>query len=143
MNEKELIWDQLASISKECNNSSMLTLQLPYPVSMNSIWRVYKGRQVQSKEAIKYKNEVKYIATQKKHPITHDNVSVILELQPKQTISGRAYEKCIDLDNCIKATLDALQGVIIANDKQVKRIYAYYGDPIPGGGLLVTIEKYA
>jgi len=119
-----------------------ITLQLPYPVSLNLLWRVYKGRQVQSKEATKYKNEVKYIASSKKIPLTHDNVSVILELQPKQTISGRAYEKCIDLDNCIKATLDALQGVIIANDKQVKRIYAYYGDPVPGGGLLITIEKY-
>ena len=120
----------------------MITLELPYPTSMNRIWRVYKGRQVQSKEATRYKNEVKYIASKYKHNLFFEDVSLIIELQPRMTIRGAASKTVIDLDNCLKATLDALQGIIYQNDNQVKRIYIYYGEPVINGALLVTIEKY-
>jgi crossover junction endodeoxyribonuclease RusA len=120
----------------------MITLELPYPVSMNQIWRVYKGRQVQSKDAIRYKNEIKYICSQRKVKLTTEPVSVVIELRPKLTITGKASKVVIDLDNCLKATLDALQGIVFANDKQVKRIYMYYGEPVESGALLVTIEQY-
>lgn len=120
----------------------MITLQLPYPVSMNQIWRVYKGRQVQSKEAVRFKNEVRYIASKIKHNLLFEEVSLIIELKPKMTIRGEASKKLIDLDNCLKATLDALQGIVFQNDNQVKRIYLYYGQPVINGALLVTIEKY-
>jgi len=119
-----------------------ITLELPYPVSMNAIWRVYKNKQVLSKEAIRYRNEVKYVASRHKIALTSEQVSVIIELRPKETQSGRESKICIDLDNCIKATLDALQGIVFANDKQVRRIYAYYGEPVINGGLIITIEKY-
>jgi crossover junction endodeoxyribonuclease RusA len=120
----------------------MITLELPYPVSMNKIWRVYKGRQIQSKEATRYKNEIKYICSQRKVQLTTGPVSVIIELRPKMTIAGNASKTVIDLDNCLKATLDALQGIVFLNDKQVKRIYLYYGEPVESGALLVTIEDY-
>jgi crossover junction endodeoxyribonuclease RusA len=120
----------------------MITLELPYPVSMNAIWRTYKGRQTLTPEARRYRNEIKYIASKHKAKLISGPVSVILELRPKLTISGRASKVLIDLDNCIKATLDGLQGIIINNDRDVKRIYAYYGDPVESGALIITIEKY-
>ncbi len=36
--------------------------------------------------------------------------------------------------------LDALQGVAYLNDKQVRKITAEYGDPLPDGGLTVTVS---
>ena len=120
----------------------MITLELPYPVSMNSIWRVCKGRQTLTPEARRYRNEIKYICSQKKAKMIRGPVSVVIELRPKLTISGQASKVLIDLDNCIKATLDGVQGIIIDNDKQVKRIYAYYGEPVESGGLIITIEEY-
>jgi len=35
-----------------------------------------------------------------------------------------------------------LQGIVINNDRDVKRIYAYYGEPVQSGALIITIEKY-
>lgn len=120
----------------------MITLELPYPVSMNKIWRVYKGRQVQSQEATRYKNEVKYICSRQKVKMLTGPIDVVIELRPKMTVKGLASKVVIDLDNCLKATLDALQGIAIENDKQVQRIYMYYGLPCEGGALLVTITKH-
>lgn len=120
----------------------MITLELPYPVSMNAIWRTYKNRQVLTAEARNYRNAIKYICSQRKAMLISGPVSVVIELKPKLTLSGRASKVLIDLDNCIKATLDGLQGIVIDNDRNVKRIYAYYGEPVESGGLVITIEKY-
>lgn len=55
---------------------------------------------------------------------------------------GSANKTVIDLDNALKVTLDALQGVAYTNDKQVRRIVAGYADePAAGGGLVVEIEE--
>jgi Holliday junction resolvase RusA-like endonuclease len=66
-------------------------------------------------------------------------VAVSLALHPKMTIDGHPYKKRTDLDNSIKAVLDACQGVVFANDKQVQRIQAEIADPIIGGGVTVMI----
>lgn len=120
----------------------MTTLALPYPVSMNAIWRVYRGKQALTAEARRYRNEIKYECSKQKVKMHTGPVSVVIELRPKLTISGRASKVLMDLDNCIKATLDGLQGIAIDNDREVKRIYAYYGEPVENGGLVITIEKY-
>lgn len=120
----------------------MITLELPYPVSMNAIWRSYRGRQVLTQEARRYRNEIKYVCSNAKAKMIHGEVSVVIELRPKLTATGRASKVLMDLDNCIKATLDGLQGIVIDNDRNVKRIYAYYGEPVEYGGLIITIEKY-
>lgn len=120
----------------------MITLELPYPVSMNAIWRTYKNKQVLTAEARNYRNQIKYICSQRKAQLIPGPVSVIIELRPKMTLSGRASKVLMDLDNCIKATLDGLQGIVIDNDRNVKRIYAYYGEPVDSGALIITIEKY-
>ena len=120
----------------------MITLSLPYPVSVNAIWRAYKGRQVLTQEARRYKNEVKYVCSQKKVKMITGPISIIVEVRPKMTISGRASKVLIDLDNSLKLVCDALQGIIIDNDRDIKRIYAYYGEPVQSGGLIITIEPY-
>ena len=120
----------------------MLTLELPYPVSMNAIWRSYNGRQVLTKEARAYRNEIKYACSKSRIKMITGPVSVVIELRPKMTVTGKASKVLIDLDNCIKATLDGLEGIAIENDRNVKRIYAYYGQPQPTGGLIITIEPY-
>ena len=120
----------------------MITLELPYPISVNSIWRVYKGRQVVTPEARRYKNEVKYVCSKHKVKMFTGPVSVVVEVRPKMTITGKASKVLIDLDNSLKLILDSLQGIIIDNDRNVKRIYAYYGEPVQSGALIITIEKY-
>ena len=53
----------------------------------------------------------------------------------------RASEVCLDLDNCIKVTLDSLNGIAWVDDRQVKRISAEVGPATPGGGLRVWISR--
>jgi Holliday junction resolvase RusA-like endonuclease len=47
----------------------------------------------------------------------------------------------LDLDNSIKVTCDALNGIAYNDDSQVKRIDAEYGDAIKDGGMTVTILR--
>lgn len=123
------------------NNLMSIAIVLPYPVSMNAIYRVYKGKIVPSAEATRYANQIKYICSQHKPKLMYGPVSVIVEIRPKKTRSGQASKVCIDIDNPLKKLLDAMQGIIYQNDKQVRRLYVYYGDPVENGALIVTVEE--
>ena len=67
------------------------------------------------------------------------NVSLVVTLHPKTNKDGSECRTVMDLDNCLKVTLDALQGVAYENDRQVRAITLSYGEPMPGGGLTVEI----
>ena len=64
-------------------------------------------------------------------------VSLTVQLVPKANKDGRQAEVvCLDLDNCLKVCLDALQGAAYENDNQVRRIVAEYNnEPVAGGGF--------
>lgn len=56
-------------------------------------------------------------------------------LHPKLTKKSAESLICLDLDNTVKVTLDAL------NDKQVRPLYAEFADPVEGGAL--SLKVYA
>lgn len=53
-----------------------------------------------------------------------------------------ASKTVIDLDNCLKVTLDALQGIAYDNDAQIKKLIAEYGNPVINGGVIIKVEGY-
>ena len=116
---------------------------LPYPISTNRYWRNYRGKTVRSKEANEYKSMVLVDSGLKsaKASLTLKPVSVTVILQPKLTAKGVASKIVMDLDNCLKVALDALQGIAYDNDKQIRRISAEYGVPREGGGLVVQVQE--
>lgn len=117
----------------------MIRLVLPYPVSANRYWRVFGGRVVHSAEARSYRNVVQIKArgvTPMEGP-----VSVHVALCPEMTAKGVASKTRLDLDNCLKVALDALQGIAFSNDKQVVKLLAELGPAQVGGALLVEIEE--
>ena len=90
-----------------------------------------------SAEAKKYKLAVHKIVGSN----TNDkNVQLSIKLLPKLTKNGLPSKVCLDLDNCLKVALDALQGCLYNNDKQVRRIVLEYGEPIENGGLSIECE---
>ncbi len=97
---------------------------------------------VRSAEANAYRRQVAALAEQLGVEALDGGVSVELELLPKATISGAASAVILDLDNCIKVALDAVQGVAYANDRQVREIVARYGGPVEAGGLILRISPY-
>jgi len=68
-------------------------------------------------------------------------VVVRLALCPELTRKGVASKTRLDLDNCLKVALDALQGVAFSNDKQVVKLIAELGPAQVGGALMVEIEE--
>lgn len=119
-----------------------MRLILPYPVSANRYWRIWRNRAVRSAEAAAYKETVRRIAQEAGAMPSEGFVAVRLRLIPKANKDGGASKTVIDLDNALKVTLDALQGIAYANDKQVRRIVAEYAaKPEQGGGLAVEIEE--
>lgn len=112
-----------------------------YPVSVNRYWRNFKGRTVLSAEAIKYKRHVgsQYATWGGKYHHT-ESVCVHFMLHPKLTKAGTASKTRIDLDNCIKVVLDALNNAAYRDDKQVVKLVAEIAEPIQGGGVSISVE---
>lgn len=119
-------------------------LELPYPPSANKYWRTRKGssKPYVSDEAKKYKAVAWKIAMLAGVRKTSSAVELKIGLQPRQNKDGSASKTCIDLDNCLKVTLDALNNLVYWDDKQVKRIEVEYLPPVPEGGLLVEVLQY-
>ena len=111
---------------------------LPYPPSLNA-YRLHdrRGFTYPSKKAREYKLAVHDIVGKN---TTDKNVQLSIKLMPKLTKKGLASKQCLDLDNCLKVALDALQGCLYDNDNQVKRILLEYGEPVENGGLLIECE---
>jgi crossover junction endodeoxyribonuclease rusA family protein len=120
----------------------MVVLSLPYPISNNRYWRKFRNRQIVSKEAVAYKARVAAIAAENGIKPTDKTVSLTVQLIPKANKDGSASKVCLDLDNCLKVCLDALQGAAYENDNQVEEIHAKrLKTPIAGGGLVVKVEE--
>lgn len=113
---------------------------LSYPPSTNRYWRRFGSNTVVSAEAKAYKAEAKMIALCAREKLQLSDVHLIVKLHPKAKKDGSASAIVLDLDNCLKVAIDALQGICYANDNQVKRISAEYGAAMSGGGLSVEVR---
>lgn len=96
-----------------------MRLTLPYPPSSNRYWRkTNNGRVYLSKEALDYRDEVRY-ATLKIKPMEGEIAVKLQFYRPRK--SG-------DLDNRIKILFDAMQEKAFNNDSQIVEIHAYRFD---------------
>lgn len=119
----------------------MNRLLLPYPISANRYWRNFRGITTLSKEAAAYKKEAAQLAMVERCKPLQGQVSVSLFLHPKLTKKGVASEMRLDLDNCVKVALDSMNGIAYQDDKQITRLFAEIGEPMPNGGLTVLWEN--
>lgn len=118
----------------------MVKLVLPYPVSANRYWRSVvvqrrdgpqKPRAVTfvSEEAKAYKQECGWRAKAAGCKPASGLIELRIALVPKNRV-------CMDLDNALKVTIDALKGIVYGDDAQVFRIVAERRDPDPTGARL-------
>lgn len=138
----------------------MIVLTLPYPVSANRYWRVVSnpGRvmMVPTKEAKAYKEEVGAIARRAglATPMTC-RVELWLRLYParpqdwakRAALDPQGWDdsvRCIDLGNAEKVLGDALQGIVIVNDRQIWAMHKERMEPDGGEArVLVAIKAKA
>jgi crossover junction endodeoxyribonuclease RusA len=121
-----------------------MKLVLPYPVSANRYWRTFayipKGKKkpasvtVPSDEAKAFKAEAGWRARASgcRTPLL-GAIELRFRLVPKNGV-------CMDLDNALKVSIDALKGIVFADDSQVYKITAERADADPVGGARLEVE---
>lgn len=114
----------------------MVVLELKYPPSLNHYWRMGNHRIYLSDEGRRYKNIVAGIVRcARVQPIIGD-VSLKIEAYPPD-------RRIRDLDNLMKALLDALGGAgLYEDDSQVKHIEAWMLEPLERGKVIVTVDYF-
>ncbi len=135
----------------------MIELRLPWPVSANRYWRSFvpKGHKraivVLSDEAKLYKRQVSEIAmVSGMGECLEGRVLVEVKLYPalpqdaarRMRKIGEGWDdtvRSIDLDNALKVTIDALNGIAYRDDKQVWKLTAQRMEPIGDACAIVRI----
>jgi crossover junction endodeoxyribonuclease RusA len=117
--------------------SHAITLELPYPPSVNHYWRRVGARTLISREGRRFRARVcARLALRSGGPLS-GRVAVHVTAHPPD-------RRRRDLDNAMKALLDALaHGGVYEDDGQVDRIEIERGELVPGGKVVVRIEEVA
>jgi Holliday junction resolvase RusA-like endonuclease len=112
----------------------VLEVELPYPPSVNHYWRRVGHRTVISREGRRFRETV---------------VAVLAGLRGRPLVGPLAVEVDIyppdrrrrDLDNVLKALLDALEhGGAYADDGQIVRLEVTRREPVEGGKTVVRVK---
>lgn len=113
----------------------MLTLNLPYPPSVNTYWLTSGKRRYISKRGMDFKRAVAEIC---------DGLPGFGEMQLSVSVLFHPRDKrLMDLDNSLKAIGDSLQDAgMFLDDSQIWKWTIERGQKIKGGGCTVVISPY-
>jgi crossover junction endodeoxyribonuclease RusA len=113
----------------------MITIKLPYPPSVNTYWRNFRGKTVLSKSGREFKTAVsECVIAQNVPKFGNKRLEVTLWLYPRSKV-------VTDLDNRLKAVLDGLEEAgVYDNDGQIDVLMIQRGEQRKGGGVDVMIE---
>jgi crossover junction endodeoxyribonuclease RusA len=111
---------------------------LPYPPTINTYYRAFNNRIILSAAGREYKKLVKnHVILQGLQPLKDSKLKITMRLHPRD-------KRKIDIDNRIKAVLDALENAGLFNDDfQIDELIIRRGVPIKDGKLYVLIEEIA
>lgn len=114
-----------------------ITLNLPYPCSVNSYWLTSGKRRYISKRGVEFKRAVKTLWDDCGHSGFGDSpVELDVMLYPRDS-------RLMDIDNMLKCLGDSLQDAgAFDDDQQVWKITIERGNKIKGGGCKVNIKEY-
>lgn len=116
----------------------MIELTLPWPPSVNAIWRRVGAKTLLSAEGRSYRKAVAdqvLIQRGAGKLGAADRLAVAIELYPPD-------RRRRDVDNAAKAPLDALTHAgVWDDDSQIDKLLILRRLPVAGGQIVVTIEK--
>jgi len=114
-----------------------MILELPYPPSVNTYWRANGKRRFISKEGMLFKAAVNGICIRDGiRSFGSARLSVNIYIHPRS-------RRIFDLDNCLKAILDALMAAgVYDDDSQIDFLSIKRAEPRIGGAAMVVITKY-
>jgi crossover junction endodeoxyribonuclease RusA len=113
----------------------MIELTLPFPPSVNTYWRTFNGRMLISKKGREYRKAVAdQVLIQKGAKHYQGKVKMTIE-------AWRPDERKRDLDNLLKAPLDALTHAgVYVDDQLIVDLRIFWAED-KGGKLKVKIEE--
>lgn len=112
-----------------------LTLELPYPPSVNHYWRRVGARTLISQEGRRYRSRIaSMLALRRLQPMAGP-LDVRITIHPPD-------RRRRDLDNPMKALLDALEhGGAYGDDFQIDHLDIWRGEVVPDGKVTVRITE--
>lgn len=112
----------------------LITLKLPFPPSVNTYYRNFRGRMVMGKSGREFKEKVQEIVTTSQIPKLNDaRLMAIISIFPPN-------KRKFDLDNRLKSVFDSLQDAgVYDNDEQFDKIEIARGEIRPQGGCTIVI----
>lgn len=114
---------------------SIVGLRLPYPPSVNHYWILVRGRFFVGEPGKRFRSNVLAEVIKRGAGRLEGRLQVEVELCPPR-------KTCMDVDNALKAILDALQHAgCYENDGQIDRLAIWRGPKTLGGLALVTIRE--
>lgn len=113
----------------------MIELELPFPPSVNTYWRNFNGRMLISKKGREYRQAVAdQVLIQRGARHYQGKIKMTIE-------AWRPDERKRDLDNLLKAPLDALTHAgVYLDDHLIVHLSIFWADD-KGGKLKVKIEE--
>ena len=119
-----------------------VVVTMPWPPSVNRYWRhitrgALAGRVLISREGRVFRESVRAAVLQARVPRVEGRLRVRVIAYPPD-------RRARDLDNLLKAPLDALQHCgIIADDSAIDALVIERAHVIPDGALTVSVSSYA
>lgn len=108
-------------------------LKLPYPPSINHYYKAWRNRVVISAAGVKYRRDVA--------AATEGIAKLTGRLKLKLTVCPPDARRR-DMDNVLKATLDAMQHAgLYDDDSQIDLLVVIRGNKVSGGCLFVILEE--
>lgn len=128
--------------SLEDENLPLFEIDLPFPPSVNHMYRHgYSGKRLLTKEAKTFREKVIVLVLNKWNrekaplPIVGDIAVYIMARFPHG-------DRKRDIDNLLKATLDALQAAkVFCDDSQVAKMTIERGEKINDGSMMVQVRR--
>lgn len=106
---------------------------LPYPPSVNALWRAVRGRSILSKPARVYRANVEAAVFEAGSPKLEGRLGVELHAHPPDNRKR-------DLDNIPKIILDSLEhACVFEDDSQIDELHVYREALWPGGQVRVRL----
>lgn len=108
---------------------------LPYPPTVNTYWRQFRGRTILSARGREFRTEALACILHDGKPRTMtERLRVTIEASPPDN-------RRRDIDNIVKPVLDALEHAgVYQDDCQIDDLHVKRGPVVKGGDLVVSIE---